>query len=78
MTQSVLPQLLNTIGAQTTAGALVPEQVRQQRVQDVNAVLQLISAGLGGSSAGSGFKTFSGKDMSFGFNPSKGMSGGAI
>ena len=63
VTQSVLPQLLSTIGAQTTAGAMVPEQVRQQRVQDVNAVLQLISAGLGGSSAGSGFKTFSGNEF---------------
>jgi hypothetical protein len=63
VTQAALPQLLSTIGAQTAAGTLIPEQVRQQRVQNVNAVLQLMSAALGGQSAGSGFKTFSGDEM---------------
>ena len=63
---NALPGLFDTIGAQTVAQVEKPEQVRQQRVQDVNAVLQLMSSGLGSSSAGSGSRNFSSSKTSFG------------
>lgn len=63
---AALPGLFDTIGAQTVAQKEKPEQVRQQRVQDVNAVLQLMGAGLGSSSAGSGSRSFSSSSTKFG------------
>ena len=67
--QNALPALFDTIGKQTVSQTEIPEQVRQQRVQDVNAVLQLMSAGLGSSSAGSGSRNFSSKSTNFAYKP---------
>ena len=74
---NALPGLFDTIGKQTVAQVEVPEQVRQQRVQDVNAVLQLMSAALGSSSAGSGSRNFSSSAFNFSIKKPGGGGGGS-
>jgi len=55
--RQALPSLMSMIGAQTANQVTIPETVRQRRVADLNAVLQLSNAALGSQSAGSGFNT---------------------